>query len=172
MTTIVRKLWPLGWRRDICRETGPYLTRWSLRRQYGDDDSHKNGGWRVYLHRFFSGDSELHNHPWHWSFSVVLWGSYEEIVFDRPANVHFKCAPSQKTRRVRWFNWIGHDRFHQITKLHPRFGIGPITLFVSGPLHGKSWGFWVPGRGVVPHLRRKRERDLLSLMRLHDRSVN
>lgn len=166
MTTIVRKLWPLGWRRDISRETGPYLTRWSLRRQYGDGDSHKNGGWRVYLHRFFSGDSELHNHPWHWSFSVVLWGSYEEIVFDAPWDDGLRGQlprGPQKTRRVRWFNWIPSARFHQITKLHPRFGVGPITLFVSGPPHGKSWGFWVPGRGVVPHLRRKRERDLLGV---------
>lgn len=170
MTTIVRKLWPLGWRRDICRETGPYLTRWSLRRQYGDGDSHKNGGWRVYLHRFFSGDSELHNHPWHWSFSVVLWGSYEEIVFDVVSDSQVIALP--RRRRVRWLNWIPSTRFHQITKLHPRFGIGPITLFVSGPPHGKSWGFWVPGRGVVPHLKRKQERDLLGLMRLHDRSVN
>jgi hypothetical protein len=172
MTTIVRKLWPLGWRRDISRETGLYLTRWSLRRQYGDGDSHKNGGWRVYLHRFFSGDSELHNHPWHWSFSVVLWGSYEERCFDLrdaasddPLDPDYETCGWRKTltetRRVRWFNWIPRTRFHQITKLHPRFGIGPITLFVSGPPHGKSWGFWVPGRGVVPHLRRKRERDLL-----------
>jgi hypothetical protein len=167
MTTIVKQLWPFGWRRDISRETGPYLTRWSLRRQYGDGDSHKNGGWRVYLHRFFSGDSELHNHPWHWSFSVVLWGSYTEEYFDRvsleyPENLLIDWVRTpQRTRRVRWFNWIPSTRFHQITKLHPRFGVGPITLFISGPPHGKSWGFWVPGRGVVPHLRRKRERDLL-----------
>jgi hypothetical protein len=164
MTTIVRQLWPLGWRRDISRETGPYLTRWSLRKQYGDGESHKNGGWRVYLHHFFSGDSELHNHPWHWSFSIVLWGSYEEIFFDgEPEETTFEGMPAERyqQRRVRWLNWIPSSRFHQITKLRPRFGVGPITLFVSGPPHGKSWGFWVPGRGVVPHLRRKRERDLL-----------
>jgi hypothetical protein len=159
VSTIVRKLWPFGWRRDISRETGPYLTRWSLRRQYGDQDSHKNGGWRVYLHRFFSADSELHNHPWHWSFSIVLWGSYTERYCD--ASPAPAPAPRIRERRVRWFNWIGRERFHQITELHPRLGVGSITLFVSGPPHGKSWGFWVPGRGVVPHLRRKRERDLL-----------
>lgn len=170
MSTTTRKLWPFGWVREIARETGPYLTRWSLRKQYGEGESHKNGGWRVYLHRFFSTDSELHNHPWHWSFSIVLWGSYTETYFD---TVDCACTfaaftgepcpkhqPPAKTRRVRWFNWIGRERFHQITELHPRFGIGPLTIFVSGPAHHKSWGFWVPGRGLVNHRIRKAERGL------------
>lgn len=176
MTTIVRKLWPFGWVRYISRETGPYLTRWSLRRQWGDGESEKNGGGRVYLHLFHSGDADLHNHPWHWSFSLVLWGSYTETYFDAPTIYYrdgstdgepdvrsMRCGeePRMLQRRVRWFNWIGRQRFHQITELHPRFGIGPVTLFVSGPAHGKSWGFWVPGRGVVPHLQRKQERNLL-----------
>lgn len=168
MTTIVKKLWPFGWRRDIARETGRYLTRWSLRKQWGDGESEKNGGFRMYLHRFFSADSELHNHPWHWSLSIVLWGSYTEEYFDiphdrpqRPVNpLGFRYGTPQRTRRVRWFNWIGRERFHQITELHPRFGVGPITLFFSGPAHGQSWGFWVPGRGFVAHLKRKEERDL------------
>lgn len=169
MITSVRKLWPFGWVREISRETGRYLTRWSLRKQYADSESHKNGGWRVYLHRFWSTDSELHNHPWHWSFSIVLWGGYDEVYFDLRERLcrdglplgDGVLEPSPKHKRhVRWFNWIGRERFHQITKLHPRLGIGPITLFVSGPAHGGSWGFWVPGRGVVPHLNRKQERSL------------
>jgi hypothetical protein len=160
MTTIVRKLRPFGWLREISRETGLYLKRWSLRQQYGDGESHKNGGCRVYLHRFYAADSELHNHPWSWSFSIVLWGSYTEIFGDEP---DCGCLGHliTKRRRVRWFNWIGRRRAHQIVELHPRLGVGPLTLFVSGPAHGKSWGFWVPGRGVVPHLKRKRERDLV-----------
>lgn len=164
MTTIVRKLWPFGWVREIARETGPYLTRWSLRRQWGDGESSKNGGWRAYLHSFHSGDAELHNHPWHWSFSVVLWGSYEERFFDGPCPAtEFEREtgqhPTARYRLVRWFNWIPASRFHQITKLYPTCG-RVVTLFVSGPPHGRSWGFWVPGRGVVQHLRRKHERRL------------
>jgi hypothetical protein len=158
MTTQVKRTW-YGWVRRISRETGPYLTRWSLRKQYGEGESHKNGGWRVYLHRFFSTDSELHNHPWHWSFSIVFWGSYTEIYGDEP---DCGCLGHlfTKSRRVRWFNWINSRRAHQITELHPRFGIGPVTLFVSGPAHGQSWGFWVPGRGLVNHNIRKAERGL------------
>jgi hypothetical protein len=154
----------LGWVRRISRETGPYLTRWSLRQQWGDGASHKNGGHRVYLHRFFSADSELHNHPWHWSFSIVLWGSYDEYYFDgEPGRTSVKGQPAEvyQVRRVRWFNWIPSARFHQITTLHPGPGGAVLTLFVCGSPHGQSWGFWVPGRGVIPHLRRKQERDLL-----------
>lgn len=169
MSTAVARTWFGGWVRHIARETGPYLTRWSLRKQYGEGESHKNGGWRAYLHQFFSTDSELHTHPWHWSFSIVLWGSYTERFFDardspctysdytgEPCPNH---EPPIRTRRVRWFNWIGRQRHHQIVELHPRLG-RVYTLFVCGPAHGKSWGFWVSGRGLVNHNTRKAERGL------------
>jgi hypothetical protein len=150
----VRKLWPLGWVREIPREGGRYLTRVSLREQRPTG----GGGWRVYLHRFWATDTELHNHPWRWSFSIILWGSYTETYADlvecplRGAAV----LGAVRTRRVRWFNWIPETRFHQIKELH-----GPVvTLFFSGPLHRKSWGFWVPGRGLVHHKVRKAERGL------------
>jgi hypothetical protein len=163
VSTSVRRTW-FGWVREIARETGPYLTRWSLRKQYGEGESEKNGGARVYLHRFFSPDSELHNHPWHWSFSIVLWGSYTEYYFDeKPEASTLEGMPAERysVRRVRWFNWIGRDRFHQIVELHPTCG-RVYTLFVCGPAHGRNWGFWVPGRGLVQHGKRKAERGLPS----------
>jgi hypothetical protein len=153
----VRKLWPFGYVREIPRETGPYLTRYSLREQKPD----AGGGWRAYFHRFWDRDHETHNHPWRWSFSIVLTGSYTETYFDTqwlPVSKMWWTSET-KTRRVRWFNWIPSTRFHQITELH-----GTVrTLFVAGPLHGKSWGFWVPGRGLVPHKKRKQERGLPTL---------
>jgi hypothetical protein len=172
--TTVRKLWPFGWVREIPRDGLRYLTRWSLFRQWSDEQSHRNGGGRVYLHRFWAPDVELHNHPWHWSLSIVLWGSYTETYFDKctgsgsdeaayEPDGGCECTPTQ-TRLVRWFNWIPRTRFHQITEIHPRFGIGPITLFISGAVHGDSWGFWVPGRGLVAHLKRKQERAVGSAL--------
>lgn len=159
----VRKLWPFGWVREIPRPTGRYLTRYSVREQKPTG----GGGWRVYLHRFWSGDQEVHDHPWSWSFSVILWGSYTETYADlipnpwqgpgEPAEV---LGPL-RTRRVRWFNWIGRKRFHQITELHPGPG-GVWTLFFSGPRHGQSWGFWVPGRGKVRHNQFRTEKGLPS----------
>ena len=144
----VRKLWPFGWVREIPRECGRYLTRWSVREQKLTGC----GGWRVYLHRFWANDLELHDHPWRWSFSLILWGSYTE----RYADLVDGELTEIRTRRVRWFNWIPATRFHQITELH-----GTVwTLFLSGPLHGKSWGFWVPGRGRIKHKIRKAERGL------------
>ena len=61
MSTVKRTWWG-GWVREIPRESGPYLTRWSLREQ-------KRGGggaWRVYLHRFWDHAVEMNNHPWRW----------------------------------------------------------------------------------------------------------
>lgn len=153
----VKKTW-FGWVREIPRESGPYLTRWSLRKQ----ERSGGGAWRAYIHRFWDHDVEMHNHPWRWGFSIVLWGSYTERYFDanpEGAIVHYGVRPPIRERRVRWFNWIPATRYHQITELHPRAG-RVWTLFVCGPLHGKDWGFWVPGRGNVHHQQRKQERGL------------
>jgi hypothetical protein len=144
----VRKLWPFGYVREIPRETGRYLTRWSIREQKPTG----GGGWRAYLHRFWAHDLELHDHPWRWSFSLILWGSYTERYADL---VDGELGPVGR-RRVRWFNWIPSTRFHQIEELHGQVW----TLFVCGPVHGRSWGFWVPGRGRIKHKQRKAERGL------------
>ena len=153
----VRKLWPFGWVREIPRENGPYLTRYSLREQKRGG----GGGFRVYLHRFWDHDVELHNHPWSWSFSIILTGSYTETYFDAAPGgaIDRGRKPPFRTRRVRWFNWIPDTRYHQITALHGNVR----TLFFGGPLHGKSWGFWVLGRGLVEHRTRKAERGLPTL---------
>lgn len=149
------KLRFFGWLRRIPREDRPYLDRYSVRYQKPKG----GGGWRVYLHHLRSHDTETHNHPYRWSFSIVLRGSYTETYFDmgsrfdgpRPVGYHFHG----KLRRVRWFNWIPEGRYHQITELH-----GDVwTLFVAGPA-GRPWGYWVPGRGHVPFDKRNAERGI------------
>lgn len=142
-----------GWVRHILRDGHiPYLDRYSVRKQ-GPSGTN---AWRAYLHHFLAPDAEgHHNHPQAWSFSIVLWGSYTEEVLT------FECAmtgPVVRTRRVRWFNWIPDGKYHRITELHPgRGGRGVWTLFVCGPLTGRGWGYWIPGRGHVPFEQRNAE---------------
>jgi hypothetical protein len=158
MSTLVKHWW--GWVRHITRpepngtETA-YLDRYTARKQNGSGAN----PWRLYLHNFMAADSVgHHNHPSKWSFSLVLWGSYTEevlVCFDRDGE---ECGPCLgwplyvRTRRVRWWNWIPATKYHRITELHPGPGArGVWTLFVCSGLTGKGWGFWVPGRGHVPH---------------------
>lgn len=149
----------LAWRpslRIITRENNtPYLRRWALRRQARDGTNER----RIYLHNFLTPDGDgHHNHPWAWSFSLVLWGSYTEEYFDTPGGQRI-IQPAPRTRTVRWFNWLPPGRYHRIVALHPRAG-SVWTLFFCGPLTGKGWGFWMPGRGHVPWKERLAERGL------------
>lgn len=133
--------------RVITREDSQlYLKRWALRPQR---PTNQDGAWRLFLHRFFCGDGDgHHNHPWRWSFSIVLWGSYEEEYFD--------MGHSAQTRTIRWVNFIPKRRYHRIVKLN-----GPVwTLFFTGP-SAPGWGFWMPGRGHIPWKDRLRERGIL-----------
>lgn len=161
----------LAWRpslRIITRENNtPYLRRWALRRQARDGTNER----RVYLHNFLTPDGDgHHNHPWTWSFSLILWGSYTEEYFTRtPPDctaaardgwcdnpLHTEYRSPVRTRTVRWFNWLPPGRYHRIVALH-----GSVwTLFFCGPLTGKGWGFWMPGRGHVPWKERLAERGL------------
>lgn len=152
----------IRWRpslRIITRENNqPYLKRWALRRQARDGTNER----RIYLHNFLTPDGDgHHNHPWHWSFSLVLWGSYteERLEWPFPAGGNYRpcsIAPAVRSRRVRWFNWLPPGRYHRIVALHGRVW----TLFFCGPLTGKGWGFWMPGRGHVPWKERLAERGL------------
>lgn len=151
----------LVWRpslRIITRENNtPYLRRWALRRQARDGTNER----RVYLHNFLTPDGDgHHNHPWTWSFSIVLRGSYtEQVLRDPIRDADGEIWWDLIERRVRWFNWLPPGRYHRIVALHPRAG-SVWTLFFCGPLTGKSWGFWMPGRGHVPLKERLAERGL------------
>lgn len=158
MSTVTVEKLKFGWVRRLPREDRPYLDRYSVREQKPKG----GGGWRVYLHHIMSHDTELHNHPYRWSFALVLRGSYTERYFDREPALPPHADLDQlerfgfvKRRRIRWFNWIPASRYHQIEKLH-----GDVwTLFFAGPKL-PSWGYWVRGRGHVPFLQRNAERGI------------
>lgn len=122
-----------------------YLERFILRGGREQDGGKVN----IYLHRFHQPDDDRgpHCHPWEWSFSVILWGGYVETrAYCSP---DFKCA-KLFVRELGMFsvNRIDSKTFHRVAKLLPRDG-EVWTLFVTGPKHGRSWGYQIPGVGYV-----------------------
>lgn len=107
----------------MCREGAiPYLTRWYLlgKRKLGS-----RRPFNLYLHCFHSSDeSTPHNHPFSWSASLILKGTYLEFRdgvcrWLRPGNI----------------NIIKRDDYHYVKLAHPVW-----TLFLAGPRVG-GWGF-------------------------------
>lgn len=84
------------------------------------------------LHRFVRGDedSELHNHPWKWSISLILAGGYveERRVADEVVAYTYKTPGS--------LNLIRANDFHRVDLLEDDCW----TLFITGP-KAQSWGF-------------------------------
>jgi hypothetical protein len=88
----------------------------------------------VFLHHFVGSDrpTELHDHPWSWSLSVVLRGGYAEERRRR----------HDRTVRRRWvgpggFNLLLPGIFHRVELCDGR---PAWTLFVHGP-KVRRWGF-------------------------------
>lgn len=108
----------------------------------------------IYLHHFHRPDLDeaQHNHPWKWSFSLVLSGGYTETRFD---SIYNDTTYSRRLRPFR-LNWISHATYHNVTALH---GKQSWTLFFAGP-KATSWGFYVPGRGHVEWRARLAERGI------------
>ncbi len=113
----------------------------------------------VYLHRFHRGDEdrEVHNHPWDWSFSIILVGGYREQrrVLDEFAEADRMWSTEDRILRPGDVNHIGRHDFHRVELLDGECW----TLFVAGPKTA-SWGFWSQQRGFEPwreFVNRKRE---------------
>ncbi len=125
--------------RVIENGNGPYLLRHRVWGWMPSDDAKP---WSGYLHRFMrpDDDRELHSHPWKWAVSLVLAGGYTEERLKSDGSV------VKIRRRPFTLNFLGPNSFHRVDELH---GKETWTLFVCGPKIG-SWGFMVPGRGVVP----------------------
>lgn len=102
----------------------PYLKRWSLFR-------------RIHLHRFVGPDtnSAPHNHPWHWAFSVILRGGYEEEIWQQSESGEYETR--RYVRKVGQVNQLMQSRYHLIQKLlrTPTWTI----MITSAP--GTDWGF-------------------------------
>ena len=113
-------------RRRIVGDDGtPYLTRYTI--------LHLPFDRKIYLHRFHrsDADSELHNHPWGRSYSLILIGGYREerLAPDREIEVREYRAGS--------VNVVDHDTFHRVDLTHGECW----SLFLAGEQR-QSWGFW------------------------------
>ena len=99
-----------------------YMVRWHL--------LPRNSLFNVYLHRIEGRDRdiELHDHSW-WSLTVVLKGSYEEVVLEPGAEHPYY-------RKVKRFSLRSPKTAHRI--LRPE--VPTWTLFITGP-RVREWGF-------------------------------
>lgn len=106
--------------------TAPYLTRYYL---FGADRKWGN----IYLHHFHDSDKgpELHNHPWVWSFGMILTGGYHE---ERRAS---DDSVVQRTVKPGKLNYITNKVFHRVDLIES----DAWTIFFAGP-RTQEWGFW------------------------------
>jgi hypothetical protein len=129
-------------------DKSPYLLRLKIRGYLpppkGTAADPKRYKLNVYLHRFLSKDQDrdLHNHPWKWSFAIVIWGGYIEEKRNRKTG--------KVVTRRRWPFWIqpwaalnvlGQQDFHRVIELK---GGESWSLFFAGGKAG-TWGFLVNG---------------------------
>lgn len=95
----------------------------------------------LYLHYFYRGDRdrELHNHPWRYSFSLILKGGYKEerLVNNKVRVYHYKAGD---------VNIIKANDFHRVVMPEGVNGTGVWTLFCSGK-KVQDWGFIDPNTG-------------------------
>jgi hypothetical protein len=86
----------------------------------------------IFLHYFWRGDEdrELHNHPWSWSLSFILFGGYVEERF-KDGKVVLRDVKAGR------FNFIRANDYHRVHLKNK----GCWSLFIAGP-RKQSWGFW------------------------------
>lgn len=102
----------------------------------------------VFLHHFYRSDHDrdLHNHPWNWSFSVVLTGGYYEERAEEKARGYYGPGVEQivhsgiKTRNINapGINRLTGKSFHRV--ILKDLKNGAWTIFVAGKV-AKDWGF-------------------------------
>lgn len=119
--------WASGWMKcHIIRPDGmPYLERYFVCQFMGIT---------VYLHRFIGSDPgyELHNHPWNWAVSLMLFGWYIEERYD-PLFQKRLYRIVQAPALVRL---MGRD-YHRVNM---EAGLETWSLFIHGKWV-KPWGF-------------------------------
>lgn len=145
-------------------EHDPYLARhYVLQKDWIPKAAKRFLSWvpSVFVHEFKRGDSdaEYHNHPWFFSFSIIIAGGYVE---ERLKLVEGQYKVVTRTLRPGMVNIIRNDDFHRVELLD---GKTAWTLFVAGRRTGDSWGFLdVVSKEFLPwqeHVRR-RERSTAS----------
>jgi hypothetical protein len=119
----------------------PYLTRWTVLGQ------RFAGKYRVFLHHFQDSDFDaMHSHPWPFC-SLILSGGYYETTPAVGWNPETATGPTHT-------QWFGPGRFlvrpkHWIHKVTLKPGVDAWTLVFTGKKF-QSWGFFCPGKGLVP----------------------
>lgn len=126
-------------------EADPYMRRWWV--------IPRNRWFNIYLHHFCRSDDDraLHDHPW-WNASLLLKGSYREVVPVDPANPAGETQALLRTEGAFVFRRSG-TMAHRIELLREygftNFGAydsreAPVwTLFITGP-NVRAWGFHCP----------------------------
>jgi hypothetical protein len=122
-------------------EDDPYLARHYLFKKDWIPATLKPLLWwvpSVFVHEFKRGDSdrEYHNHPWKFSFSMILAGGYteERLVPKFDGGYHIVT----RTYRPGMLNTIRANDYHRVGLLD---GKTTWTLFVAGERTGDLWGF-------------------------------
>jgi hypothetical protein len=136
---MIRELLALLPHRTIYRNGEKYLTRYYLL-------GGKRRGWRkllpfnLYIHCFHASDEQpAHNHPWSWSRSLILRGSYREARVIGQLQGGGEVV-LHHTYGVGQVNCINADTWHYVTLQTPEVW----TLFFAGP-RVQCWGF-IDGR--------------------------
>jgi hypothetical protein len=119
-------------------EGNPYLTRYYL---FGADRAFGN----IFLHHFHSSDLDiapsgeyyLHNHPWPWSFSIILVNGYREWRRRDKDSADLKL----KKYRPGSINILTDKDFHRVELSH---GDAWSLFFTGWRSKNRSWGFWDP----------------------------
>lgn len=122
----------------------PYLWRTYLCNVDSNDCS-------AFLHKFVSSDAvgELHCHPWVWSVSFILAGSYRELRAAGTVVSGFGdgrveaklTTPLENVFQAGDRNFISAETFHRVELLTPEVW----TLFIHGP-RTAEWGFVEEGK--------------------------
>jgi hypothetical protein len=97
----------------------------------------------IYIHQFHSSDLDtgvkgfglLHNHPFKWSFSFIVDGSYAEERLLKNGNIIVRVL------KPGMFNFISREDFHRVDLLTDTVW----TVFFTGPRiknEDSNWGFW------------------------------
>ncbi|MCY4143426.1 MAG: hypothetical protein OXG08_07060 [Gammaproteobacteria bacterium] len=110
----------------------PYLTRYYL---IGNGSGKT---FEVYLHYMHKVDEFrwLHNHPWNWFLSLVIYGSYWQETFNSKTRRHSR-------QHIRLFNLFRKtSQYHAIRELPTG---SAWTVVVTPPKRRNyEWGYWDP----------------------------
>lgn len=93
-------------------------------------------GLQIFLHKFGAGipDANPHTHTYPRALSIILWGWYEEDIYELSLDQQ-RCWI--RRRKNRWYNWLYPTMLHSIVNAAPT----TWTLFISAPSN-RPYGFY------------------------------